>query len=152
MEQNATEIMNSYMKEISLFQDLLNCVIRERERLINHDIKGIWDSLEEKETILASIEENKSVMKDASGSDLSSLEIASQDRERIRELSRALITLKLEITSRVRENVSFINETLSFFHEMISAMTMSDIAKSNSYGPSGFARRGPRSAIYQGEV
>jgi hypothetical protein len=152
MEQNEKEIINNYMKEISLFQDLLNCIIRERDRLINQDIKGIWDSLEEKESILASIEQNRSLMKGIANGDSSSMEIAPQNRERIRELSRALTRLKLEIKSRVKENVSFINETLSFFHEMISAMTMSELDKSSSYGPSRFSRRGSRSVIYQGEV
>jgi len=152
MEQNEKEIINNYMKEISLFQDLLNCIIRERDRLINQDIKGIWDSLEEKESILASIEQNRSLMKGIANGDSSSMEIAPQNRERIRELSRALTRLKLEIKSRVKENVSFINETLSFFHEMISAMTMSELDKPSSYGPSRFSRRGSRSVIYQGEV
>jgi hypothetical protein len=152
MEQNAKEIMNNYMKEISLFQDLLKCITRERDHLINQDIKGIWDSLEEKESVLASIEQNRGLMKVVTSGDLSSLEIAPQDRERIRELSRALARLKLEIKSRVKENVSFINETLSFFEEMITAMTVNEIDNSNSYGRSGFSRRGPRSAIYQGEV
>jgi hypothetical protein len=152
MEQSAKKIMNNYMKEISLFQDLLNCIIRERDHLINQDVKGIWDSLEEKESILASIEQNRSLMKDMENGDSSSMEITPQDRDRIREHSRALARLKLEIKSRVKENVTFINETLSFFHEMISAMTMSEIDRTNSYGPSGFSRRAPRSAIYQGEV
>jgi hypothetical protein len=140
------------MKEISLFQDLLNCIIRERDHLINQDIKGIWDSLEEKESILASIEQNRGLMEGITTGELSSMEIAPRDRERIRELSRALARLKLDIKSRVNENVSFINETLSFFQEMITTMTMSEINNSKSYGPSGFSRRGPRSAIYQGEV
>jgi hypothetical protein len=152
MEQRAKEIINNYIKEISLFQDLLSCVIRERDNLINQDIKGIWDSLEEKESILSSIEESRRPLSGVSGEEIGLRDLPSQDKDRIRELSRALIRLKLEIKARVKENVSFINETLAFFHEMISAMTMSEIDKSNSYGPSGICRRGPRSVIYQGEV
>lgn len=152
MEQRAKEIIDNYIKEISLFQDLLNCIIRERDHLINQDIKGIWDSLGEKESILASIEENRGLLKGGSEDEISSRDIPAQDRDRMRELSRALIRLKLDIKARVKENVSFINETISFFHEIISAMTMSEIDKSSSYGPSGFSRKAPRSVIYQGEV
>jgi hypothetical protein len=152
MEQRAKEIINNYIKDISLFQDLLGCVIRERDNLINQDIKGIWDALEEKESILSSIEESRRGLSDVSGGKINLQDLPSQDKDKIRELSRALIRLKLDIKERVKENVSFINETLAFFHEMISAMTMSEIDKSTSYGPSGISRRVPRSAIYQGEV
>jgi len=152
MEQRAKKITDYYIKEISLFQDLLNCIIRERDHLINQDIKGIWDSLEEKESILASIEDNRNLSKGGSEDGTGLRDIPPQDRDRIRELSRALIRLKLDIKTRVEENVSFINEAISFFHEMISAMTMSEIDKSNAYGPSGFSRKAPRSVIYQGEV
>jgi hypothetical protein len=152
MELRAKKIIDNYIKEISLFQDLLNCIIRERDHLINQDIKGIWDSLEEKESILASIEENKNLLKNGSEDQINLRDIPAQDRSRIRELSRALIRLKLDIKARVKENVSFINEAISFFHEMISAMTMSEIDKSNAYGPSGYSRRTQKSMIYQGEV
>jgi hypothetical protein len=152
MEQHAKKITDYYIKEISLFQDLLKCIIRERDHLINQDIKGIWDSLAEKESILAAIEDSRNLSKGGSEDGTVLKDIAAQDRERIRELSRALIRLKLDIKARVEENVSFINEAISFFHEMISAMTMSEIDKSNSYGPSGFSRRATKSVIYQGEV
>jgi len=152
MEGNAKDIMNIYLKRIFLFQDLLNCLIRERDNLINQDIKGIWSSLEEKQSILTSIEETKHHINGISGKDINFRDIPAEDRDKIMELSRTLIRLKLEIKARVKENVSFINETLEFFHEMISAMTMTEADKCNSYGPSGITRRGLRSVIYQGEA
>jgi hypothetical protein len=153
MEQPATEIINIYLRKISLFQDLLNCVIRERENLITQDIKGIWSSLEEKESILASIDVTKHQLGGGSGSNMNLRDFSPVDREKINELSRTLVRLRLEIKTRVKENMSFINETLDFFHEMISAMTTSEADKcNNSYGPSGNSRKGARSLIYQSEA
>jgi hypothetical protein len=152
MERNTKDIMNIYSRRISLFQDLLNCIIHERDNLINQDIKGIWSSLAEKQSILDSLEETKQHLDGVTEKDMVSRDIPQEDRDKILELSKILIGLKQEIKTRVKENVSFINETLDFFHELISTMTMTDADKCNSYGPYGRARRGARSLIYQGEV
>jgi len=152
MERNTKDIMNIYSRRISLFQDLLNCIIHERDNLINQDIKGIWSSLAEKQSILDSLEETKQHLDGVTKKDMVSRDIPQEDRDKILELSKILIGLKQEIKTRVKENVSFINETLDFFHELISTMTMTDADKCNSYGPYGRARRGARSLIYQGEV
>jgi hypothetical protein len=152
MERNTKDIMNIYSRRISLFQDLLNCIIHERDNLINQDIKGIWSSLAEKQSILDSLEETKQHLDGVTEKDMVSCDIPQEDRDKILELSKILIGLKQEIKTRVKENVSFINETLDFFHELISTMTMTDADKCNSYGPYGRARRGARSLIYQGEV
>jgi len=152
MQQRVKDIINTYLRKNSLFQELLNCIIRERDNLINQDIKGIWASLEEKQTILESIEETKHYLNGISGRDINFRDIPPDDRDKIMELSRTLIRLRQEIKVRVKENVSFINETLEFFNEMISVMTMNEADKCNSYGPSGISRRGLRSVIYQGEV
>jgi hypothetical protein len=150
MEQSTKEIINIYLKKISLFQDLLSCITRERDNLINQDIKGIWSSLEEKESILESIAETKHQLAGVSDTDNN---ISFEDRDKIKELKRTLVRLRLEIKARVKENVSFIAETLDFFHEMISAMTTSEADKcNNSYGPSGNSRKGARSLIYQSEA
>jgi hypothetical protein len=152
MERNTKDIMNIYSRRISLFQDLLNCIIHERDNLINQDIKGIWSSLAEKQSILDSLEETKQHLDGVTEKDMVSRDIPQEDRDKILELSKILIGLKQEIKTRVKENVSFINETLDFSHELISTMTMTDADKCNSYGPYGRARRGARSLIYQGEV
>jgi hypothetical protein len=152
MEQNSKEIMSIYLKRASLFQDLLKCIEHERENLIHQDIQGIWSSLEEKQPILESIEETKHHIDSISDTKIAYKDMPPEDRDKIMEVSKTLIRLKQEIKTRVRENVSFINETLDFFHEMISTMTMTESDKCASYGPSGISRRGPRSLMYQGEV
>jgi len=151
MEINTQEIMNVYSRRISLFQDLLSCIIRERDNLINQDIKGIWSSLAEKQSILDSIEETNRHF-DGIDKDIDRREMPQEDRDKIMQMLKTLIRLKQEIRARVKENVSFINETLDFFHELISTMTRSEEDKCNYYGPSGSFRKGSRNLIYQGEV
>lgn len=152
MGKNTKDIMNIYSRRIALFQDLLNCVIRERDNLINQDIKGIWASLAEKQSILDSIEETRHNLHGITERDMIRSDIPQEDRDKIMELSKTLIRLKQEIKVRVSENVLFINETLDFFHELISTMTITDADKCNSYGPYGHARKGAKSLIYQGEI
>lgn len=152
MEKNAKDIIDVYSRRISLFQDLLNCIIRERDNLINQDINGIWSSLAEKQSILDSIEDTKHELDGITEKDLIRGDIGQEDRKKIMELSKTLDRLKKEIKIMTKENVSFINETLDFFHELISTMTMSGSEKCESYGPRGYAVKGARSLIYQGEV
>ncbi|GEM_PF-1823440 len=152
MEGNTKHIMNIYLRRISLFQDLLKCVIRERDNLINQDIKGIWDSLAEKQAILDSLEETKNQFYGIKEKDLVRHDIPQEDRDKIMELSKTLVRLRQEIRTRVGENVAFISETLEFFHELISAMTMNEDDRCESYGPYCNSHKGHRSMIYQGEV
>jgi len=152
MERNTKDIMDIYSRRISLFKDLLNCIIRERDNLINQDIKGIWSSLAEKQSILDELEETRHCIDGITERDKVIRDIPQEDRDKIMVLSKTLIRLKQEIRTMVAENVSFINEMLEFFHELISAMTTSEDDKCNSYGPYGNPRRGHRSLIYQGEV
>jgi len=152
MERNTKDIMEIYSRRISLFQDLLKCIIRERENLINQDIKGIWSSLAEKQTILDDLEETKNHFDRIKEGDSVKSDIPHEDRDKIVELSKILLGLRQEISARISENVSFINETLGFFNDLISAMTINKDDRFNSYGPYGNPRRGQRSLIYQGEV
>jgi len=152
MEITIKDIINIYSRRISLFQDLLNCIMRERDSLITRDIKGIWSSLEEKQSIMESIEETGQLLNGITERDVVNRDMPEEEREKIIKLSRNLIRLKQEIRTRVKENVSFINETLGFFDEIISVMTMSEDDKCTSYGPYGNALRGRRYPMYQGEV
>jgi hypothetical protein len=152
MERNTKDIMDIYSRRISLFQDLLKCITRERDNLINQDIKGIWSSLAEKQSILDDLEETKHRLAGITERDKLIGDIPQEDRDKIMYLSKTLIRLKQEIRARITENVSFINETLEFFHELISVMTMSEDDKCSSYGPYGNPRKCHRSLIYQGEV
>jgi len=152
MEYNTKDIIDLYLKRISLFQDLLNCINRERDRLIHQDIKGIWESLEEKEEILSSIEETAHHLEGFSEKNIKYREMPSEEKNRVMELQRTIIRQKQEIKVRIRENVSFVKEALAFLQDLIATMTRTEDDQLNPYGPYGTSRKKPRSMMYQGEA
>ncbi|MBW2610115.1 MAG: flagellar export chaperone FlgN [Deltaproteobacteria bacterium] len=151
MESNTQEIEEIYHRKVSLFRELLDCVVLERDNLINLDIKNLWDVMEEKQKILESIENARDQIKDITGEGSPYHNIPIEDRTVIKELSRTLADLNEEIKIRVRENVSFIEDTLSFFNEIISSFTMAG-RPGDSYGPGGNSRKGLPNLIYYNEV
>lgn len=134
MDTHVSEIKKIYRKRISLFRDLLACIDRERSCLINQDIQGLWSAMEEKQRLLGSIEETKDHVRKTAGREPAFPDIPAKDRQSIAELSHTLLDLREEIKVRVTENISFIQETLDFFHEIISSFTKTD-QTAGSYGP-----------------
>ena len=119
MEIDILKIKEIYLKRISLFKDLLNCIDRERDNLINQDINGIWSTMEEKQRILESLEETNGQIQKIDGREPSYRDIPHEERHSIVELTQTLSDLKEEAKVRVGENMSFIKETLDFFHDII---------------------------------
>ncbi len=134
MEPDMNEIEKTYRKRISLFKDLLDCIDNERDYLINQDINGLWASLDEKAKIVESIRETGDYIKKIAGNEPTYQDIPLKDRSSFRELYRTLSNLREEIKVRVVENVSFISETLDFFHDIVTTLTQTG-AGEDSYGP-----------------
>ena len=150
MEPDMTEIEKTYRKRISLFKDLLDCIDNERDFLINQDINGLWTSMDEKTKIMESIRETGDYIKKIAGNEPTYQDIPLKDRSTFRELYRTLSKLREEIKVRVMENVSFISETLDFFHDIASTLTKVG-HKEDSYGPTRSSHR-EFSHIYHSEV
>lgn len=150
METEISEIKKIYRKRISLFRELLTCMDRERDCLMSQDIQGLWSTMKEKQEILGSIEETKGHVRKIAGREPAYLDIPAKDRQSITELSQTLLDLREEIKVRVSENISFIQETLDFFHEIISTLTKTGQME-GSYGPVKNNLR-ESSLIYHSEV
>lgn len=151
MEPDIGHIKNLFKKRISLLRELLDCVERERDSLINQDINGIWDRMEEKNNILGSLEKTKNHLEKAHANKQSLNIFSPTERHAVAELTRTQSNLKEEIKSRIRENISFINDTMDFFHELVTVMTMSNRAE-GSYGPSKQSRKESLNLLYHSEV
>lgn len=151
MEQEINRIKGWYVKRVSLYEELLSCIKRERDNLINQDIKGIWNSLEEKKEILESIEEVNKIYSGSPEKNPVFHDIPKNDRNNINNLSRQLKGLKEEITVRVKENVLFINDTLSFINELFSILGKSGNSEI-TYGPNKKSRGEAATLIYRNEV
>ncbi|NLD38853.1 MAG: flagellar protein FlgN [Desulfatiglans sp.] len=142
---------NLYLKRVSLYEELLNCIKRESDNLINQDIKGIWSSLDEKKEILEAIEENNRSFPENYTVSPVPTDISRNDKNLIMDFKRKLMDLKQEIGTRINENISFINETLTFINDVFNTITNSD-KKPDTYGRGQKSRNGTSNLIYHNEV
>ena len=151
MEKENDTLKNLYMKRISLYEDLLGSIKRESDNLINQNIKGIWSSLDEKKEILEAIEENNRFFSENSDPNTIPADIPRQDKDAIIQLRRKLMDLKQEIGVRVKENVSFINDTLGFINDIFSSINSAG-NKPDTYDRNLKKRNGSSNLIYRNEV
>jgi hypothetical protein len=151
MEKDIIRLKNLYLKRVSLYEELLGCIKRESENLINQDIKGIWSSLDEKKEILEAIEENNRSFPESDSISPVPSDISRHDKDIIMGFKRKLMDLKQEIGTRVNENISFINETLTFINDVFCTITNS-VKKPGTYGRDLKNRTGTSNLIYHNEV
>ncbi len=151
MEKDINRLKNLYLKRVSLYEDLLGCIKRESENLVNQDIKGIWSSLDEKKEILEAIEENNRSFPENYTATPMPTDVSRKDKELIMGFKRRLMDLKQEIGTRINENISFINETLTFINDVFNTITNGDI-KPDTYGRDLKRRSGTSNLIYHNEV
>jgi hypothetical protein len=151
MEKSNNTLKELYTKRISLYEDLLGCIKRESDNLINQNIKGIWSSLDEKKDILEAIEENNKCFPENSGSTPVPADLPRQDRDAIMQFRRKLMDLKQEIGTRIKENISFTNDTLGFINDIFSSLSNTD-KKPDTYDRNLKKRNGSSNLIYQNEV
>lgn len=151
MEPDIGQIEGIFKKRISLLRDLLDCVGRERDSLLNYDINGIWALVDEKNKILESLEKTKDHIKTSDINKPLLDDFSLREKRYVTELSQTLSDLKNEIRTRVCENISFINDTMNFFHELVYVMTTSGHAE-NAYGPSKNSRKESLNLLHHSEV
>ncbi len=129
--------METTEKRISLLQDLVGCLDKERESLLEINVTELWAVMEEKQAILEAIEELPAVPAEKSSTPPS---IRS-------EINR----LKEEIRNRARENTEFTRSSLAVFDEIISRITGTG-KDDQTYRPPGEEHRAQRSPLYHREV
>jgi hypothetical protein len=151
MEKDIIRLKNLYLKRVSLYEDLLGCIKRESENLLNQDIKGIWSSLDEKKEILEAIEENNRSFPENYAASPAPTDISRNDKDLLMGFKRKLMDLKHEIGTRINENISFINETLTFINDVFYTITNTN-KKPDTYGRDLKRRTGTPNLIYHNEV
>ncbi|MBN2059013.1 MAG: flagellar export chaperone FlgN [Deltaproteobacteria bacterium] len=151
MGPETLKVNEVYNRKITLFRDLLECVTLERENLINLDIKALWDLMLKKQKIMEDIENTASRLRELINERDLYHHLPSEDRRHFMELSQKLLELKENIRTRVLENISFIRDSLAFFHDIIS-MFASSKDTDEPYSPgSKKMKNGPRH-LYQNEA
>ena len=78
--------------------------------------------MEEKNKILKSIEDSREQFDKIADLKNPYDNLPGNDKKIVNELKKTLVRLKQEVQAMVKENVSFINETLVFFNDMIGIL------------------------------
>jgi flagellar biosynthesis/type III secretory pathway chaperone len=151
METSSLSLESPQERQTVLLEELIHCLDRERQVLIDLDIPGLWTVVEEKHGILQTIEalSTKEVTKTPPSEPAP--ESAGIDAPAKTGADRKIDLLKEEIRERARENAAFIQDSLTFVDKLISlfAGTPSD---AETYRPHGEERRPRRGPIYRREV
>jgi hypothetical protein len=130
VEAVETGIQDTYHRQVSLLEDLRDCLELERESLIRVDIDQLWEVMEKKHTLLTDIQRTGSEIRCSMeqgfpGSGARARATASKEWPWFTELSRRAGLLKNEIRRRLGENMAFIQDTLGFFDELIGIFVSS---------------------------
>jgi flagellar biosynthesis/type III secretory pathway chaperone len=151
METGFSRIEDAYRKKVSLMQGLLGCLNLEKESLVSLNTQSLWSLMEEKDSLLSSIGRTDQEIRAADLQGIDGADLPKDVRQSVKTLAHEIQRLKMEIRARVKENVSFIQETLHFFDEIVSVFAGGNRADS-SYEPSRKRARVSPSLIYEREV
>jgi len=124
---------NLFYEKILLYQDLVECLKRERDCLTKTDIDRLWEIADEKQSAVSRIESVRGKILSALSEaaidhqmDAASFDLAcayslipGMHAERIKTAYLSLVALKGEIRQRSQENRLFIEESLDFLDELI---------------------------------
>lgn len=136
MQETIDSLERLFHEKILLYQDIKECLKRERDCLLRTDIDGLWQIAEEKHSIVSGIEGVRGrIMALLSGAstgdgmsessfiqgDLFSL-IPKEHRGRFKMAYLSLAALKDEIRQMGLENRLFIQESLDFMDELIAML------------------------------
>lgn len=149
MDGKRKEANDLYKKKISLMEALLQCVIQERENLIHLDVESLWGLMEEKETIMRSLEETQQEIDNRAVGQKKPVRHGTGKTYGEEAVKAA--ALREEIFARIKENVSFIQETLGFIDEVVSSLA-SGKSQDQTYRPLSMAPKEPTPMIYHREV
>jgi len=130
MQAAETGIQNTYHRQVSLLEELRDCLELERECLVSVNINQLLAIMGKKHALLTDIQRTGSEIRCSMerrfpGSKESARTTASKEWPWFAELSRLDGLLKKEIRKRLGENMAFIQDTLGFFDELIGIFVSS---------------------------
>lgn len=132
METDVRGIEILCLERIHLFKKLLDCVTIEKDSLIELNVKKLWALMEEKQGIIESLEQSRNRIGELIDLDDPYPHIPDGERRTFMSFFRKIEQLKGEIKQRIQENVSIIQESLNFFHDLVSVFANS-AKKENTY-------------------
>lgn len=125
------QLEDKFYQKILRYNDLLDCLKRERACLVGIDLDRLWDISSEKEEICSGLKSLRQDIKALVSSDESqqwaSLDqilagVPEENRERLKQLKHTINRLKAEIETLRKENIHFVDNSLQFIDEIISIL------------------------------
>jgi len=119
-------------EKILLYENLRDCLLEERECLIQVDLDRLWALSREKESLCRDIGAVRGRLMASAGLEPGKTPfrfpkildpIPERDRSRFHALYLRLMRSKAEIESLRKENMAFLDESLRFMDEIISIIT-----------------------------
>jgi len=133
MDDHRVQLLEDlFHKKIILSNDLLHCLKKERESLINIDLDSLWSISKEKEDICSKIESIREEIASALDLRVDQRFLASHQilellpekhKATFQKLFHTLLKLEGEIEVIRKENMIFIDDSLQFLDEMMSILT-----------------------------
>lgn len=144
MQTSFQTLENLFHDKILLYQELVECLKKERDVLISADTDALWEIADSKQSVVSRVEavrdEILSALSEAAidhRMDVVSFDLARVyslipriHRERFTKPQLSLVNLKGEIQRRSQENRFFIEECLSFLDDLIGIIA--DTGKQNA--------------------
>ena len=139
MEASIVQVIESLIhQKIMLYNALFHCFEQERESLVHIDLDVLWEVSKRKEEASHKIKRlRQEIMavvfpekKKKFNMDLIIKSIPKAHRVKFHHLWLRLTKLKNEIEAMRRDNVLYLNDSISFLDEMILILTGGDNAKS----------------------
>ncbi len=134
MEKKLDIIEKDLQKKVLLYEEIVECLKRERKCLIEVDMDELWDISKEKQTVVSDINTLRKRLlervhdivpafhieqKESWFSQISPY-IPSDYCERLKNLYHTLMGLKMEIKMRSKENMSIIEDSIGVLDDIIS--------------------------------
>jgi hypothetical protein len=133
MDERNLQLLESMIYEkIILYNDLLHCLEKESETLININLDDLWQISNEKEEICSKINVLRQEIITTIDPNMDSKDyrpsrilefIPKESRTTFHKSYVKLINLKSEIETIRKENMNLINDSLQFLDEMVSVIT-----------------------------
>ena len=125
------QLEDKFYQKILRYNDLLDCLKRERACLVGIDMDLLWDISFEKEEICSSLKSLRQEIMALISSDESQqwtsldqilVSEPGENQERLKQLTHTVNRLKAEIETLRKENIRFVDHSLQFIDEIISIL------------------------------
>ncbi len=122
------QLEDKFYQKILRYNDLLDCLKRERACLVGIDLNSLWDISFEKEEICSGLKSLRQEIMSLISSDESQqresldqilISVPGENRERLKQLMHTVNRLKAEIETLRNENIRFVDHSLQFIDEIM---------------------------------